>query len=97
MFCDVFMVAPRLRSNTLREVKKKTPGGKVTVHYEPKKPSKSKCAACGRPLHGTPRLRPSLISKLSKTEKRPERPYGGYLCSSCMRELIKIKVRGDFE
>ncbi len=91
------MVSPRLRSNTLRKVKKKTPGGKVKVYYEPKKPSKSKCAACGRTLQGVPKLKPSNLKKLSKSEKKPERPYGGYLCSSCMRELIKIKVRGDFE
>ncbi len=91
------MVSPRLRSNTLRKVKKKTPGGRVTIQYKQRKPSKSKCAACGRPLHGVPKLLPSQIKKISKSEKKPERPYGGYLCSSCMRELIKIKVRGDFE
>lgn len=57
-----------------------------------KKPKIAKCAICKKPLHGVPREIPSKIRKLAKTEKRPERPYGGYLCSSCMRDLFRKRL-----
>ena len=44
---------------------------------------------------GTPRDIPAKIKKLAKTEKRPERPYGGNLCSKCTRAKIKSKVSGQ--
>lgn len=61
-----------------------------------KKKSRAKCARCKKPLAGVP-SRQKELRKLPKTKKRPTRPYGGYLCSSCMRELIKEKVRKEFE
>lgn len=87
------MVAPRHRTRTLKRVKVRTPGGRVVIHYKKKKPNKAKCANCKKPLSGVPRLRSNELRKLSKTEKRPERPYGGYLCSECMRKLMKEKAR----
>jgi len=33
------------------------------------------------------------MQKLAKTKKRPERPYGGNLCSKCMRSLMIDKAR----
>ncbi|HDJ96552.1 MAG TPA: 50S ribosomal protein L34e [Candidatus Aenigmarchaeota archaeon] len=80
-------------SRKRRRVKVRTPSGRVVIRYERRKPSIAKCARCGKPLHGVPRLIPSKLRKLPKTKKRPERPYGGYLCSKCMREVIKEKVR----
>ncbi|MBV1767120.1 MAG: 50S ribosomal protein L34e, partial [Methanobacterium sp.] len=29
----------------------------------------------------------------SKTKKRPNRPYGGYLCSECARKHFKKEAR----
>ena len=87
------MVRGMFRSNTLRKVQRRTPGGKTVTHYRPRKPSKAVCANCGKVLSGVPRDVPSKIQKISKTEKRPERPYGGVLCSKCMREEIKSRVR----
>ncbi|HDD71547.1 MAG TPA: 50S ribosomal protein L34e, partial [Candidatus Aenigmarchaeota archaeon] len=69
-------------------VKVRLPSGKVVIRERKKKPRIAKCAICKRPLHGIPRLRASQLKKLAKTKKRPERPYGGYLCSKCMRELM---------
>ncbi len=87
------MPAPRQRSRSLRKVFVKTPGGITRVHYRKRKPSKAKCAICGKPLHGVPRERPYKIRNMAKTQKRPERPYGGVLCSSCMRKkIIEEKV-----
>ncbi|MEM0482126.1 MAG: hypothetical protein QXM16_04460 [Nitrososphaerota archaeon] len=42
-----------------------------------------KCAWCGRPLGGV-----SDGRKLSASEKRVERVYGGYLCNTCLRRAI---------
>ena len=74
-------------------MRKTTPGGVNVLRYKKKKPSKHVCAECGAILHGVPRGRPYEIGKLSKTSKRPNRPYGGYLCTKCMRKLFKNEAR----
>ncbi len=74
-------------------VKVRTPGGRVKLHLRRKKPSKAKCALCKKPLTGVSYGRQAYIRKLSKSERIPERPYGGNLCSECMRNTIKEKVR----
>jgi len=33
------------------------------------------------------------MAKLAKTEKRPERLFGGVLCSNCVKQLLKEKTR----
>ncbi len=78
----------------MARVKKKvrTPTGKVKIVEVRKRPKIAKCAICGKPLSGVPREIPSKIRKLAKTEKRPNRPYGGYLCPSCMRKVMKEKA-----
>jgi len=83
------------KSRTFRRVYTKTPGGKTVMHYKRRKPGIAKCADCKAPLNGIPRLIPSKFKNLAKTEKRPERPYGGYLCSKCTRLKIIEKVRGN--
>ena len=81
------------KSRTLRRVYRKTPGNRTVVHYKKKKPKKSRCAGCSALLKGVPRERPHKMKKISKTKKRPERPYGGYYCSKCMRKLMIEKAR----
>ena len=82
------------KSRTLRRVFVRTPGGRVTVHYKERKPKKASCANCGKVLAGMARGRPVQIGKLPKSKRRPERPYGGVLCSACMRAEIIKKARG---
>jgi len=81
------------KSRSQRRVRVKTPGGKVTIQYRKRKPAKAKCSECGKELPGVPRQRPYKLQKTAKTAKRPERPYGGKLCSSCTRKLIISKAR----
>ena len=83
----------KTRSRSLRRVYKRLPGGRLTVHFEKRKPQKAKCASCSRPLSGVARGIASRIRKLAKTERKPERPYGGYLCAPCTRERIIERVR----
>ncbi len=87
------MPAGSKKSGTLRKVFKKTPGSKVVISYEKRKPKAHKCAVCGKQLPGIPRLRSTEMKNLAKTEKRPERKYGGVLCSSCARKQIVIEAR----
>ena len=77
----------------MRKFKRRTIS-RIVLRTKRRRPSAAKCAVCKKPLHGVKRLHQIQMKKLSKTEKRPERPYGGYLCSSCAREKFREKVRG---
>ena len=81
------------KSRSRRRVFKKTPTGRTALHYEKKKPGKARCSRCGAMLAGIPNKRAVNMQNMGKTEKRPSRPYGGMLCSRCMRALLKEKVR----
>ncbi|MBT4539824.1 50S ribosomal protein L34e [Candidatus Woesearchaeota archaeon] len=74
-----------------RKVSVRTPGGKTVVHFRERNVSKAVCGTCKKPLAGVPRLRSG--ENLPKSQKRPERPYGGTLCSACTRQLIKEQAR----
>jgi large subunit ribosomal protein L34e len=63
------------------------------MQYKRRKPDKAICAECGKILAGVPRELPSKMRNLPKTKKRPERPYGGVLCSACTRRKIIAKAR----
>lgn len=81
------------KSRTLRRVHVKTPGNRHVMHYRKKKPSKAVCSKCGQVLPGVANKRPNAMKSIPKTAKRPERPYGGVLCSKCMREAMKEKAK----
>lgn len=75
-----------------KKIKKRTPSGRTVIRRGKKRPAQARCATCGAKLHGMPRLKPSKLKKLPKSKRVPNRPYGGYLCSRCMRELFKEKI-----
>jgi len=85
------MTRPSQRSRSFIKKRINTPGGRAVLHFVKKKPSHARCGRCMKPLHGVPRGPALEIAKLPKTKKRPDRPYGGYLCSSCTRKSIKEK------
>jgi len=86
-------MAVKHKSRSLRRIFKKLPGGKINIHYKKRKPGKARCSDCSKPLIGVPRELPSKMQNLAKTKKRPERPYGGVLCSKCMRKKLKEQIR----
>ena len=86
------MVSGRFKSRTFRRVFKKTPGSKTVLKHLLRKPKKAKCAKCGDILKGIARDRPTKIKNLPKSQKTVSRPYGGNLCSKCMRKTIKEKI-----
>jgi len=65
----------------------KTPGGKTVTHFKKRKPKTAHCSNCKAILKGVARERPTKMRNISKTKKRPERPFPN-LCSNCMREKI---------
>ncbi|MBI2138506.1 50S ribosomal protein L34e [Candidatus Woesearchaeota archaeon] len=81
------------QSRSFRVVKVKAPGNRIVVHWRKRNPKGAHCGKCGTLLNGMPRLRPVELNKLSKSQKRPERPYGGMLCSSCTRQVFIEKAR----
>lgn len=83
------MPRPSRRSRTLKRVKRVTPGHKTVTHYTKRKPKPAHCASCGCVLKGVARERPYKMQNMPKTKKRPERPYGGVLCSACSRKKVK--------
>lgn len=89
------MPSGKHKSRTLRKVFVKTPGGNNKVHYRKRKPARAKCAGCGAVLASVPRELPAKMANLPKTAKRPERPFGGVLCSTCMRMMMKEKARSE--
>ncbi len=78
------MPRPMYRSRSLRRRNVRTPGGRLVIHYGRRRKGPYKCAICKRPLFGVPRD----VRKYPKSSKRPERPYGGYLCADCLRKLM---------
>jgi len=87
------MPEPYKRSRSLRRLQVKVPGGRTSLHYRNRKPGKAKCGKCDAVLKGVPRERSLKMHNMPKTRKKPERPYGGNLCSRCMRSLIVEKAR----
>lgn len=81
-------MTPRSR----RKVFKRATKG-VKVHLPKRKPGKAKCAGCGKVLAGVPRERPHRMQGTAKTKKRPQRLYGGQLCSRCSRKKIIESIR----
>jgi len=83
------MTAPRHRSRSLRRVFKRITRGVKLVH-ERRKPKKRTCSITGSKLSGIKRGIPSKMKSLNKSQKRPERPYGGVLSPrASRREIIK--------
>ncbi len=76
------------KSRSSRRIKVKLPGGRVTIHYEKRKPKRAIDPHTKEILQGVPNLIPVKLRRLPKTKRRPNRPFGGVLSSSSMRERI---------
>lgn len=86
------MVSGKFKSGHFRKVFVRTPGNKTVVQYRKRKPQKAHCPETGQVLLGVPRVMPSKLGRLSKSERRPSRPFGGHLSSAAMRNKIKRDV-----
>jgi len=86
------MPEPKLRSTSSKK-RMRHAQTRASVTTKAKKPSPATCALCGKNLAGMPRRGVHEKSKLSKTQKRPQRPFGGVLCANCTEAVIKEKTR----
>ena len=87
------MPRPSLRSRSYRRIKKRLPGGAFITHYFKREPSKAKCSRCGKVLHGVASVRPARLKKLAKTKKTTSRAFGGNMCPSCTKEVLRERAR----
>ncbi len=87
------MVSGKQKSRTFTRKHVRVASGKTVLHYGRRKPRKSCCADCGDSLKGTLQGFPGKMQNSSKSKKRPSRPFGGVLCSGCMRKRIIGKYR----
>ena len=87
----------RSKRSKMRTIRTRLPSGKVRISLEKRKPGRAKCVGCGAYLHGTTSLRKAAMQHMPKSEKRPERPYGGVLCSACMRKKITEAARSELK
>lgn len=76
------------RTRTFRKIKVRTVKG-VKIHYKKRKPKPAHCSKCKKILNGMPRGLPCKIRKLPKSQRRPERMYGGVLCPECLKQHLK--------
>jgi large subunit ribosomal protein L34e len=84
------MPKPNKRSRTFRRIYIKTPSKRNIISYRRKKPKLAHCSNCNKPLQGVPRALPFKMRNMPKSQKRPERIFGGTLCPKCAkRELIR--------
>lgn len=85
------------KSRSLRRVMVRVPGGESRRAYRKRMHSRAICGICGDVLKGVPRVLPVKMKNMAKTKKRPQRPYGGVLCSKCMRRIMVSKARSGLK
>jgi len=66
----------------MRKLWKKTPSGSKLVLVRRKKEGKHRCALCHFIL-------PTVQNSGKKSEKVPQRAFGGHLCFNCLKKVIK--------
>lgn len=79
------MVRGQFKSRTFRRIFRRTPGGKSVLRYLRRKPSQPKCAETGQVLPGVARGTPGQIKKLTRSQRKPSRPFAGFLSSKAAR------------
>ncbi len=77
----------------MKKLSRKTPSGKTSLLTKNKKPKQGSCALCTKPLHAVPRESRAGMAKLSATQRRPQRAFGGVLCGNCTASVIKTRSR----
>ena len=90
------MVRPALRSHSMARKKRRLPGNNTTIHYVRRKPSRATCPISKEQLRGIPQERPTKMKNLSKTQRRPNRPYGGKVTHKVLAQAIWDKVDEEY-
>lgn len=77
----------------MKKLSRRTPSGKTSMLAKNKKPKQASCPLCKGVVGGVPRESRSGIRKLSATQRRPQRVFGGVLCANCTSNVIKTRTR----
>ena len=91
------MPAPFRRTKSQKKKKVKTPGAKLSTYYSKRKQKGNKCSKCQKILSGVPKDRKTDLKRLSKSKKRPMRPYAGTLCAACLKIAIEESIFNSVE
>ena len=86
------MQPAKFKSRSFRRKQVRTVSGTKVVYLK-RKPKLGSCPVTGQKLKGVPRDIPSKIGKLSKSQKRPQRPFGGVLSSKASRMVLRERAR----
>ena len=84
------MVGGNRKSRSLKRYNRRTSSG-TFVEYRRERPGKPSCPT-GRPLPGTARGTKTEVRKMTKTQRRPSRPFGGVLSSPALRAVMKERA-----
>ncbi|MCF2143016.1 MAG: 50S ribosomal protein L34e [Candidatus Heimdallarchaeota archaeon] len=76
-----------------KKVWRKPPKQKSKQHKIPNKIGKAKCAVCKKPINSAKRNLARENFKRAKSSVRTNRPYGNYLCTTCLRKLAIKETR----
>ena len=87
------MVAGNKKSRTTKRMNVRVPSGKSVVKYKAEKPAIAKCQLTGQKLNGVPRASKKELQHMSKSQKRPSRPFGGALSPAAMKRVLISRVR----
>ncbi|RLI47269.1 50S ribosomal protein L34e [Candidatus Bathyarchaeota archaeon] len=87
------MPKPSQRTRSRKRLLHRLPGGRIKTSYKREKTSALHCARCAQTLSGVPSSNPYQLRKLTASQKRLGRMYGGHLCHNCVRELLKQATR----
>lgn len=68
-----------------------TKGSKI--RYDKRNPGRATGKTTDQHLHGVPRGRPVDLKRMTKSQRRPQRPFGGVLTSQAMRAKFKDQAR----
>jgi large subunit ribosomal protein L34e len=77
------------RTRSRKRVTKSLPGAGQRVHYKLKAGAVQRCRICKRPLGGVPRASRFVASKLNRGRKSVQRPFGGQICSDCLKRGLR--------
>ncbi len=89
------MAGKSVNSKTKGKQTIRLPGGRSKVTVKQKRSSRVVCAVTGKPLQAVPQARSAKLQTISKSKRRPERPYGGVLSSKATRKLLITKAREE--
>lgn len=71
----------------------RVPSGQTVLHHRRRRNAAPQCAQCRVILPGVARGTKTIVKKIPRSARRPERPFGGYFCSACTRRTIIARVR----